>query len=88
MTPDPLDRFANRHSLFGPSPGDKILAHASEVRLSLTRFADEDGKPFVSCTYRVTGCMDVAPDVATGELLLGMIRDLKARRREDDGGAA
>jgi hypothetical protein len=83
---DPLDRFPTRRGLFAPSPGDVLLENAQIVRLQLMRYTDDEDRPAVSCEYRLTGCVDIAADVTSGELLLGIVQALKAPRR--DGGAA
>ena len=85
MYSDPLDRVPSR-PLFGGSPGDKLLASAQSVKLELVRYLDDDDRPRVGCQYRLIGELDVAADVATGELFLGVVRSLGAQRRE--GGAA
>ncbi|HEY2413892.1 MAG TPA: hypothetical protein VGI40_16695 [Pirellulaceae bacterium] len=86
MLPDPLHRHSDRRAFFGPSPGDRLLESADSVRLDFNRFADDEGRPRVLLTYRINGYIDAAPDVATGELLLSIVRDLRAPREE--GGAA
>ncbi len=81
MNPDPLDRFADRRALFGPSPGDQLLANAQSIRLELMRYRNDDEQIAVSCSYRITGCLDVAPDAAAG-LVHGIVRELGTTRKE------
>jgi hypothetical protein len=81
MLPDPLDRFSRR-SLFGQSAGDAFLSNVQSARLELLRYIGDDDRPKVSCQFRLVGCVDVAPDVPTGELLLKLVQALGAERQE------
>jgi hypothetical protein len=88
MNPDYFDRAPGR-PLFGPTAADRLLAGSQSVRLELLRYIDDDDRPAVSCSYKVTGCIEVAHDVPTGELLLGLVQALGAPRPDDhDHGGA
>jgi hypothetical protein len=89
MLNDPLDRMPGR-PLFGPTAADRLFAGAQSVRLELQRFIGDDDKPVVACAYKVVGCVDIAANVATADLLLGLVKALGAPHADDqkNGGEA